>query len=179
MSHPRSPIAPIRHNPRLIAALVATLVTALGLPAFAADGGLDAPFGAGGKVTTDFLGQPTGFGNHDRASAIALQADGRILTAGIVDSASGDPIMALIRYNGDGTLDPTFGAGGKVALDVFNWNYTPSEREGIALAIQPDGRNGPGGNSGRSRACRRTSVSRASTRTGRSMARSAAAWAGS
>jgi uncharacterized delta-60 repeat protein len=98
---------------------------------FNADGTLDSSFGSGGSVTTDF------FGDSDAASAVALQADGRIVAAGYarksnpIDSAD----FALVRYNSDGSLDATFGNGGKVTTDA-------SGHADIAesLAVLPDGR---------------------------------------
>lgn len=73
------------------------------------DGSLDFTFGSGGKVTTDF------FGNRDVAVAVALQPDGKIVAAGHAFDAPGNNIVfALARYNSNGSLDSTFGSGGKV-----------------------------------------------------------------
>src|SRR5438876_1184470 len=71
------------------------------------DGTLDASFGAGGKVTTDFGG------GGQRPSAMGIQADGKIVAAGGA-FVSGFTTFALVRYNTDGTLDTSFGAGGIV-----------------------------------------------------------------
>ena len=83
--------------------------TKFALARYNSDGTLDASFGGGGKVTTDFT--PWG----DGASGVAIQADGRIVVAG---TAAGqryeDTKFALARYTSDGTLDATFGAAGKV-----------------------------------------------------------------
>src|SRR5215468_9237902 len=68
-------------------------------------GTLDSTFGTGGKVTTDFGG--TGAA----ARTVALQADGKILTAGVA-GFNGVSNFALARYNSDGTLDASFGSGG-------------------------------------------------------------------
>ncbi len=92
------------------------------LPAQAAPGDLDLTFGTGGKVTTDFAG------DGDLAFAVALQPDGKIVAAG---RSSFD--FALARYNADGSLDPTFGTGGKVTTD-FGFD------EAFAVALQPDGK---------------------------------------
>jgi len=54
-----------------LSALVVTQVV-LSPPAYAAPGDLDATFGTGGKVTTDF-------GGFEQANAAALQADGKII----------------------------------------------------------------------------------------------------
>ena len=55
------------------------------------DGSLDTSFGVDGKVLTDF-GNP-----NDRAQAIALQVDGRIIVAGLAYT-SGLPNFAVARY---------------------------------------------------------------------------------
>ncbi|MGA0611230.1 hypothetical protein [Caldimonas sp. KR1-144] len=84
-----------------------------------ADGTLDAGFGTGGKVTTDIGGST------DRIGAIAIQADGKIVVAG---SSYSGPVtgvdFALARYNADGTLDATFGNGGKVVTPMKNFTGT-------------------------------------------------------
>lgn len=97
------------------------------------DGGLDGSFGAGGVVTTDLR-------TADRANALALQPDGKIVAAGYGADSDGNR-FALARYNSDGTLDNSFGTGGKV-LTAF-----PGSTGSIAysVAIQPDGRIVAGG----------------------------------
>ncbi len=106
------------------AVLALALVTAV-LPgaAVAAPGDLDPSFGSSGKVTTDF-------GGSDAASAVAIQPDGRIVTAG--RSGSGD--FALARYNADGSLDPSFGSGGKVTTDFGGFDVASG------VALQADGK---------------------------------------
>jgi uncharacterized delta-60 repeat protein len=76
---------------------------------FNTDGSPDTSFGTGGFVVTDFSGAS------DRANAVAIQADGKIVAAG-----SSDTFFALVRYNPDGTLDTSFGefGDGKVRTDV-------------------------------------------------------------
>ncbi|MER6352930.1 delta-60 repeat domain-containing protein, partial [Streptomyces sp. NPDC001634] len=94
--------------------------------ALAAPGDLDPTFGTGGKVLTDFGG--TDF-------ATAVQADGKIIAVGQSDGASaGDFDFALARYNTDGSLDPTFGTGGKVTT---NFGGGDGAR---AVAVQTDGK---------------------------------------
>lgn len=93
------------------------------------DGSLDASFGVGGKVTTDFFG----FG--DSANNVRLLPDGRIIAAGSAFRSSTLVDFALARYNSDGSLDPSFGVNGKVTTDFFGFSDTAS-----ALIIQSDGR---------------------------------------
>lgn len=93
-----------------------------------ADGSLDTSFGAGGKVTTDF------FDYEDYINAVALQTDGKIVVAGRArDGALA--YFGIARYNKDGSLDSTFGSGGKVVTSFFGYGDDPH-----ALAIQPDGK---------------------------------------
>jgi uncharacterized delta-60 repeat protein len=75
------------------------------------DGTLDPSFGTGGTVTTDIAG------GDDFARALAVQADGKLVAAGLAPTAMGLD-FALARYNPDGTLDPDFGTGGKVTTDI-------------------------------------------------------------
>ena len=91
------------------------------------DGTLDPSFGAGGLVQTSF-------GSGGSATSVAIQADGKIVAAG--GSSTGFPSsdFGLARYNPDGTLDPSFGVGGKVVTD---FGLTDSA---IDLAIQPGGK---------------------------------------
>jgi uncharacterized delta-60 repeat protein len=106
-----------------IAALTLVAVFPLSL-SWAAPGGLDPTFGKGGIVVTDF-------GDHnDNAHAVALQPDGKILAAGLV---LGD--FGVARYGTDGTLDGSFGAGGKVTTDILGLSDQAN-----ALAVQPDGK---------------------------------------
>ena len=93
----------------------------------AGEGSLDAGFGAGGKVTTDFLGS-----SNDAGNAVAVQGDGKILVAGSTDDAVNSN-FALLRYNTNGSLDSGFGAGGAVITDFGGNNDF-----GNGIAIQPD-----------------------------------------
>jgi uncharacterized delta-60 repeat protein len=92
------------------------------------DGSPDAGFGSGGNVTTDFGGVV-----FDAAFAVALQANGKIIVAG---SAFSFPAadFALARYNPDGSLDPSFGSGGKVTTDFGGFDVA------FGVALQPDGK---------------------------------------
>jgi uncharacterized delta-60 repeat protein len=91
------------------------------------NGSPDPTFGSGGRVTTDFGG------HGDFARALAIQSDGRIVAAGLAKDIYDTDGFALARYNGDGSLDPTFGIGGKVTTAI------PASRIN-ALAMQFDGK---------------------------------------
>jgi uncharacterized delta-60 repeat protein len=100
----------------------------------AAAGNLDPTFGTGGKVTTDFSGNPV------EARGVVLQPDGKIIAAGIAF----DPItrgdFGLVRYNQDGSIDSSFGSGGKVTTDFLNIPSFGSVDFANALALQTDGK---------------------------------------
>jgi uncharacterized delta-60 repeat protein len=90
-------------------------------------GAPDLTFGADGRVTT-----PIGHGS-DGGRAVAVQADGKVVVAaGDFNGTDGD--FALVRYNPDGSLDPTFGGDGRVTTDL-GASDTPN-----AVAVQADGR---------------------------------------
>lgn len=82
------------------------------LARYTAGGGLDATFGSGGRVTTDFGG------DMDDAQGVAVQPDGRIVVAGSVITAAGSRDFGVVRYLPDGRLDPSFGGSGAVTTDV-------------------------------------------------------------
>jgi len=87
-----------------VAGLLAWRLVVAG-PAAAAAGHLDPSFGGDGKVTTDFNGQAG-------ANAVVVQ-DGKLVAAGF--GLAGSIVdFALARYRHNGTLDPTFGTGGRV-----------------------------------------------------------------
>ena len=119
-------------HPRIrFAAVVLASLTSAALPneAQASAGHLDSSFGIGGKVLTEFNG------HGDGGWGVALQSDDKNVVAG--DSYSGTDAVtddfALARYNADGTLDPTFGIGGKVTTD-----FEANEDVASAVAIQAD-----------------------------------------
>jgi uncharacterized delta-60 repeat protein len=120
----------IQTDGKIVVAGVATGASSdFGLARYDTDGSLDPTFGSGGKVTTDFAG------GLDLANAVAIQADGKIVAAGLTQSATTGGDFALARYNSDGTLDTTFGIGGKVTTDFGG----PAD-SASAVAIQADGK---------------------------------------
>lgn len=99
------------------------ITTFSNLSSFAAPGILDSTFGQGGLVKTSFGG------TYDSAYAVAIQADGKVVVAGAGAGGS-----ALARYNSDGSLDTSFGTGGKVTTLIGSGCYPHS------IAIQSDGK---------------------------------------
>jgi len=83
---------------------------------YLADGRPDPSFGTGGQVLVPF-GNGT-----DRARAVAVQPDGKIVAAGEADVATTGNDFALVRLDASGDLDGGFGAGGKVTTAVKSGN---------------------------------------------------------
>lgn len=80
---------------------------------YMADGTPDAGFGNGGKVVTAISADT------DRAWAVAIQADGKIVVAGESNSGNTTGVdFALARYLPNGTPDAGFGNGGKVVTPI-------------------------------------------------------------
>src|SRR5262245_54163007 len=98
------------------------------LARYNANGTLDTSFGSGGKVLTA-IGS-----SHDGISALVRQPDGKLVAAGWSATAVGQ-VFALARYNPNGSLDTSFGSGGKVTTAIGS-----SFDLVFALALQPDGK---------------------------------------
>jgi uncharacterized delta-60 repeat protein len=98
------------------------------------DGSLDTSFGSGGMQTTSFS---AGWLEDEIAAAVALQRDGKIVAVGTstpVDWVWEGSAIVLARYATNGSLDPSFGDGGKrVTMHGV-------DNSGAAVAIQGDGR---------------------------------------
>lgn len=91
-------------------------------------GVLDISFDGDGIVTTDFSV------SDDRLSAIAIQADGKIVVAGSVEDQLVYTDIALARYTVTGALDNTFDGDGIVTTTFNTYAYATD------LTIQPDGK---------------------------------------
>ena len=97
--------------------------------AFGPHGSLDPTFGGDGKVVTDLTPKA------DVPYGMAIQDDGRIVVAGSAAQDGPDPRFALVRYERDGSLDPSFKGDGTVIT-----NITPYGDGAYGVAIDPDGR---------------------------------------
>ena len=100
----------------------------LALARYNTDGTLDNSFSGDGKVITAF-----GTGD-DAGYSVAIQPDGKIVVAGDAYMGSNSD-FALARYHTDGSLDNSFGVGGKVTTAFGTANDF-----GRSVAIQPDGK---------------------------------------
>src|SRR5215831_18017822 len=123
-----------------VGSTVSNLFANFALARFNADGTLDTTFGTGGKVGTAF---DSGSVSYTQAFSVAVQPDGSIVAAGYTEIGAclfnGLELpcfdFALARYNSNGTLDASFGTGGRVTTD-FGGPYDQAE----SVAVQPDGR---------------------------------------
>jgi uncharacterized delta-60 repeat protein len=103
---------------------------------------LDATFGAGGIVTSDVVERD------DTPRGLVVQPDGKIVTVSTLQlsAQSNDTAIAINRYLPGGTLDPTFGVGGRVR---FNAGFVTATTAS-AVALQADGRIVVAGSTGTS-----------------------------
>ncbi|MFO0841515.1 MAG: hypothetical protein U0797_03810 [Gemmataceae bacterium] len=101
-------------------------------------GALDPTFGNGAGYVTTSLSSV----NISSATSVLIQPDGKILASGsnYVGSKNAAPpqVFAVVRYNPDGSLDATFGSGGKAFADfpgsyIKDWRYAQS----YASALYP------------------------------------------
>jgi len=100
-------------------------------------------FGSSGMARTYLDLSIPGWNSSYYADSIALQADGRIVVTGTVNTPYELPDgfvesnwdFALVRYNPDGSHDYSFGNAGKVRTEIGS----PYD-EGHAVTIQADGK---------------------------------------
>ena len=120
------------HRLRLTSALAVSVAATLLLPstqAAAAPGDLDLGFNGLGYVVTNV-------GTVDQAYDVAVDSNDKVVVAGFAYSnGSASREFGLVRYNDDGSLDDTFGAGGKVMTDIGGAGFDDTVN---AVAIQPN-----------------------------------------
>jgi uncharacterized delta-60 repeat protein len=93
------------------------------------DGTPDTTFGNGGKVVTVATVR-------ESAAGLLILPDGKIMISGSIDLPNSfDTSFALLRYNSDGSVDPTFGNGGIVMT-----NIAEHDDYAYAIALQSDGK---------------------------------------
>jgi uncharacterized delta-60 repeat protein len=110
---------------------------ACALRRYQTDGEPDPTFGANGATTTSLSGSGFSF---CAISALVLQPDGKLLAAGTAYDEYAGYRFALLRYNADGSLDPSLGTNGIVTTSIGN-SYAFAR----ALVLRPDGRLVAGG----------------------------------
>ncbi len=90
------------------------------------DGSLDQTLSEDGKVNTPVRQESSG---SDGAHGVGVDSQGRIVVAGRASVSLGANDFAVARYQPNGTLDPTFGAGG-----------VATSANGLGLAVAFDAR---------------------------------------
>jgi len=98
---------------------------------FNLDGTVDTTFNASGAVPGTVTYNSGNPGN-DVGNTVAVQADGKIVVAGL----AGDADVLLLRYEDGGTLDTTFSGNG---VQTFN-GAADGVDAGRGIVIQPDGK---------------------------------------
>lgn len=96
---------------------------------YTSNGVLDTSFGTAGMTQIDF-GSCC-----QSANKVLLQPNGKIITVGYANTESSDSDFLLARLISDGSLDPTFGAGGKVRTSFGDLNGGAN-----GAVFQPDGK---------------------------------------
>jgi uncharacterized delta-60 repeat protein len=98
-----------------------------------ASGALDPGFASGGSSLISL-----GNGVFTAAQALLLQADGRVLLAGVTVTSGSNFDMFVMRLLADGSPDPGFGVAG---VRTIGFDLVANGADiGRALALQPDGR---------------------------------------
>lgn len=116
----------------LLAVLLFTLLSSLLSTSHvnAAPGNLDTSFGTGGLALSAV---PSG--TYTDAAAVAIQSDGKILTAGTYYNGAAY-VLGLVRFNPNGILDPTFGQFGLASVPGSSGvSYSAT-----GVAVQSDGK---------------------------------------
>ena len=92
------------------------------------NGSLDTTFDTDGFNTVSLSS------DHDYAEDVLVQPDGKIIIIGSTTNATDD--IGMARFNSNGTLDSTFGSGGKVTTAISG----STRDNGYGAALQSDGK---------------------------------------
>ncbi len=105
---------------------------AFALARYNSNGTLDSTFGSGGtvRVAVPLPGIPNEVG---LAYSVAALPDGKILAGGYCSDSG----FAVVRFNGNGTIDNTFGVMGAATTNISGSNGTGDEA--LSMAVGSDG----------------------------------------
>jgi uncharacterized delta-60 repeat protein len=123
-----SSVAALQSDGRILVAVQDS--SNLAVARYNSDGGVDSSFGTAGLATTSFADFPRAY-----TTNLALQPDGDIVVAGDAYTSS-TALVALTRFHPDGSVDTSFGVGGRVATAFPD---TPVQAVN-SVAVQADGR---------------------------------------
>lgn len=96
---------------------------------FSPAGVLDTTFGVDGVATI-----PVNAVGSNAFKGVVIQPDGKIVASGYFGNTELWYVMLVVRFNTDGSLDPTFGDAG-----IVKYNYSNVDDEGEDLKLTPDG----------------------------------------
>lgn len=120
--------------------LIQQQLTAYAVTRFTSDGALDTTFNGTGYATANV---PTS--SSDTCHAMTLQADGKIVLVGKTLTFSGqssDWDVSVLRFNSNGSLDPTFDGDGILKIGTL-----ADDEEAYSVLVQPTGKILIGGRS--------------------------------
>ena len=122
----------------VVAGLDTVIVQQIGRPRFLlarydGSGKSDQSFGNAGRVNV-------GFANDARATAVALQNDGDIMSVGYALGSDNLGNFVIARHDTSGTPDSGFGTNGTLTVDFFGGGDSAE-----AVLVQPDGKIVVGG----------------------------------
>ena len=107
------------------------------------DGSLDRSFGVDGQTKVDFLPGT----EQECARGLTVLSDNKIVLSGPVGTDGG----GIIRLNADGSLDTSFGDGGRVFVSLYDGylsqtvtshDMLPDGKIALSIRLNPDGVNG-------------------------------------
>ncbi len=98
------------------------------LARYNSNGSLDTSFDGDGKTTVNFGT------NEDFGQSVVIQNDQKIIVAGTTTIVGLNTDFALALFNSDGSLDNTFGSGGKVTTSIGG------EDQAYQVVLQSDGK---------------------------------------
>src|ERR1700746_1684 len=111
--------------------------TGSGVARYLPTGKLDTTFGSGGLASAGFVGG-------ESRTGVALQTDGKIIWVGSQGNpgfpAGGTFAFAGARFNANGTLDTSFGAGGHASVEFFAPPMQGAQEFADTVLVQPDGK---------------------------------------
>jgi uncharacterized delta-60 repeat protein len=122
-------------------------LTSFAIARFTSAGKLDTGFGAGGQVTTEFF-NPVQLGALEAAQAVLVQRDGKILVGGLAMQGQvrrAPQQAAMVRLNANGTLDTTFGSGGRVLSTAPGITALGLDAAGDIFTLPGNAEFGPSG----------------------------------
>ena len=113
--------------------------TDMGIMRLNSNGSIDTSFGVAGARVIGF--DRTGSDNRDIVRGMAIQPNGRIVLVGDAAGGIGGIDMAVVRLNADGSLDTSFGSGGKTTV-AFDLGATSARRadQAVKIIVLSDGR---------------------------------------